>query len=79
MHIPGGGIDVESVETTHPGGTGPMRVKAMVPELPALLPPVKLNCNEAVLQLPNVTVPLPTGVDPGSGLVTWSNRPPVVS
>lgn len=30
-------------ELTQPGGTGPTRTRAMVPDFPALLPPVKLN------------------------------------
>ena len=68
--MPGGGIEVESTATTHPAGTGPIRVRAIVPDVPVLLPPVKLNWNDALLQLANVTVPVPTAVDGGSGLVT---------
>ena len=76
--MPGGGFIDESNGATQPGGTGPTRDNAIVPDLPALLPPVKLNCNCAAVQLVNVTVALPTGVVAWDIGVGWSNTPPVV-
>ena len=46
-----------------------MRVSAIVPDRPALLPAVKLNCNDALLQLAKFTVTDPTGGDAGAGFV----------
>src|SRR6476620_7345884 len=64
---------------TQPGGTGPTRVSAIVPALPALPPALKLNCNEALPQLAKVTVAEPTGGEVRAGRFGWSNRPPDVT
>ena len=50
----------------------------IVPEAPALLPPVKLKTNCNALQLANVAVAVPTGTVVGTG-IELSNNPPVVS
>ena len=75
MHIP---PDMPAFAgATHPGGTGPTRVKLIIPERPALVPPVKLNCSEAVLQVISVTVADPTATAGTTG--GESNTPPVDS
>jgi hypothetical protein len=43
-----------------PGGTGPIRLKSIIPEAPLLLPPVKVKFSVALAQLGNVIVPVPT-------------------
>src|SRR4029453_13378613 len=65
--------------SAHPAGTGPIRLRAMVPELPLELPPVKLKLNVAVEQLRKASVPVPTLVLVGAGPVGLSNTPPTVS
>ena len=50
----------------------------MVPEAPALLPPVKLKASCNAVQLVNVAVAVPTATVVGIG-VDLSNNPPVVS
>jgi hypothetical protein len=62
---------------TQPCGTGPVRVSAIVPALPALLPAVQLNCKCADEQLANVIVATPMGSVTGARLAAWSKIPPV--
>ena len=61
-----------------PAGVGPTRVMLIVPEAPALLPPVKLKSSFRAVQLMNVAVIVPTGTVAGVG-AGLSNSPPVVS
>jgi hypothetical protein len=58
-----------TVADTHPGGTGPTRLNAIMPDCPMLLPPVKLKSSCADVQLANVSVAVPTGADAGFGIV----------
>ena len=46
-----------------------MRLNARVPDMPALLPPLKLKFNCAVVQLANETVAVPTATVDGGGIV----------
>ena len=67
-----------AADYVHPDGTGPMRLSAIAPDVPALLPPVKLKFNVALEQLWNASVAVPTGTLCGAVAVE-SNTPPVVS
>ena len=62
---------------TQPAGTGPIRLNAIVPEAPLLLPPVKAKFSVALAQLRKVIVPFPTVAV--CGAVGASKIPPVVS
>ena len=67
------------VHGTHPAGTGPTRVSASVPDLPAADPPLKLKVSVAFAQLGNASVPVPTTWLAGGGMLGASKTPPVVS
>ena len=62
-----------------PGGTGPTRVTAMLPDRPELVPAVNAYVNVAVEQPWNVHVPVPTASVVCVVGVGVSNWPPLVS
>ena len=66
--MPGAGMTGSAIAAeTHPGGTGPTRLNAIMPNRPMLLPAVKLKLSCADVQLANVSVAVPTGADVGFG------------